>query len=152
MLARGGREFTSAGGVQYADVTVGQGEAPAPGDTLKVVYSAHTLDDPSDADGSAGHVFDPYGSAGSSRDKSYKITVGGSESDLPVLKGWELSILGDGAQLPPMKPGGRRIVRIPPALAYGAQGYLCRQGNLSACEVPPNTWVEFDTLLIGRSY
>jgi FKBP-type peptidyl-prolyl cis-trans isomerase len=134
------------------DVQVGEGEAPAAGDTVKVVYSAHALDSPSDAVG-AGKVFDPYGSAGSSTSKSYKITLGGSASDLPVLKGWELSLLGDsGAGLPPMLPGGRRIVRIPPSLAYGAQGYLCRRGNIAACEVPPNAWVEFDTTLIGRSY
>lgn len=145
------REFTTAGGLQYIDVQVGQGEAPAPGDTVKVVYSAHALEDPSGAVGS-GKVFDPYGSAGSSTSKSYKLTLGGSESDLPVLKGWELSMLGDGAGLPPMLPGGRRIVRIPPALAYGTQGYLCRRGNIAACEVPPNAWVEFDTVLIGRSY
>jgi hypothetical protein len=36
----------------------------------------------------AGTVFDPYGSAGSSSSKAYKITLGGSDTvgDLAVMK------------------------------------------------------------------
>jgi hypothetical protein len=123
-----------------------------------------------------GTVFDPYGSAGSSSSKAYKITLGGSDTvgDLSVMKararrafvsplrlspadqhiaaqGWELSILG-GVGLPPMRAGGRRVVRIPPALAYGAEGHLCKRNVKTACEVPPNTSVQIETVLIGRAY
>ena len=34
-----------------------------------------------------------------------------------VLKGWDLGIVG-------MKLGGRRIIRLPPNLAYGSEGYV----------------------------
>ena len=66
-------------------------------------------------------------------------------------QGWELSILG-GDGLPPMRAGGRRIVRLPPALAYGSEGHLCRRGNKAACEVPPDTPIQIETVLLGRAY
>jgi peptidylprolyl isomerase len=68
-----------------------------------------------------------------------------------VAQGWELSILG-GDGLPPMRAGGRRVVRIPPALAYGVEGHLCKRNVKTACEVPPNTSVEIETVLLGRAY
>jgi peptidylprolyl isomerase len=101
--------------------------------------------------GELGNIFDPYGSAGSSSSKAYKVTLGESDTDLALMRGWELSILG-GPGLPPMRAGGRRIVRIPPALAYGAEGHLCKRGVLTACEVPPNTAVQIETVLIGRAF
>ena len=103
------------------------------------------------ADGELGNTFDPYGSAGSSASKGYKVTLGESDTDLALMRGWELSILG-GDSLPPMRAGGRRIVRIPPSLAYGAEGHLCKRGVKTACEVPPNTAVQIETVLVGRSY
>jgi peptidylprolyl isomerase len=66
-------------------------------------------------------------------------------------QGWELSILGN-AELPPMRAGGRRVVRIPPELAYGAEGHLCKRNVKTACEVPPNTSVQIETVLLGRAY
>ena len=99
-------------------------------------------------------MFDPYGSAGSSSSKAYKVTLGGGEDsgDLALLKGWELSILGNATDLPAMRAGGRRIVRLPPALAYGSEGHLCKRGVKTACEVPPDTAVQIETVLLGRAY
>ena len=79
------------------------------------------------------------------------MTLGASDTDLALMRGWELSILG-GEGLPPMRAGGRRIVRIPPSLAYGAGGHLCKRGVKTACEVPPNTVVQIETVLIGRAF
>ena len=70
---------------------------------------------------------------------------------MEVMRGWELSILG-APGLPPMRAGGRRVVRIPPELAYGAEGHLCKRGVKTACEVPPNTSIQLETVLLGRSY
>ena len=139
--------FTSAAGLEYYDDKVGTGEEAAEGDVVKILYSARTVD----ADGELGNVFDPYGSAGSSASKAYKVTLGASDTDLALMRGWELSIQG-GDSLPPMRVGGRRIVRIPPALAYGSDGHLCKRGVKTACEVPPNTTVQIETVLIGRAY
>ena len=102
--------------------------------------------------GELGNVFDPYGSAGSSASKSYKITLGETDSDLALMRGWELSILGDGKALPAMRAGGRRVMRIPPSLAYGGEGHLCKRNVKTACEVPPNSTVQIETVLIGRAY
>ena len=101
--------------------------------------------------GELGNIFDPYGSAGSSASKAYKVTLGESDTDLALMRGWEISILG-GAGLPPMRAGGRRFVRIPPSLAYGDRGHLCKRGVITACEVPPNTVVQIETVLIGRAF
>jgi peptidylprolyl isomerase len=51
-----------------------------------------------------------------------------------------------------MRAGGRRVVRIPPELAYGSEGFLCKRNVKTACEVPPNSSVQIETTLIGRSY
>lgn len=142
-------DFVSGGGIKFFDVKVGTGEAPLPGDVVKIVYSARAL--PTDLEGKP-NVFDPYGSGGSSMAKAYKMTLGGSDSDLEVMKGWELSILGDGKDLPAMRAGGHRVARIPAALAYGQRGLLCRQGVRTACEVPPGATVEIDTVLYGLAY
>lgn len=142
--------WQSAAGLEYRDEKVGDGEEAAAGDTVKILYSAHALDNASDPE-ALGTVFDPYGSAGSSSAKGYKVTLGGSDSDLSIMHGWELSILG-GEGLPPMRAGGRRVVRLPPSLAYGAEGHLCKRNIKTACEVPPNTAVQIETVLLGRAY
>lgn len=59
-----------------------------------------------------------------------------------VIRGWDAGILGDGSSVPPMLPGGKRQLVIPPDLAYGARG----AGGV----IPPNATLYFDVELVGR--
>ena len=91
--------ITTASGLQYEDITVGEGESPQTGQMVRVHYTG-TLTD--------GSKFD------SSRDRgtpfSFKLGVG------QVIKGWDEGVAT-------MKIGGRRILTVPGDLAYGPNGY-----------------------------
>lgn len=73
-----------------------------------------------------GTIFDS--SAG--RDKPFRFTLGAGK----VIPGWDMGIKG-------MKPGGKRVLTIPPDLAYGKKG----AGNV----IPPNATLIFDVELIA---
>lgn len=90
---------TTASGLQYEDITVGDGESPQSGQRVSVHYTG-TLTD--------GKKFD------SSRDRGnpFSFTIGRGA----VIKGWDEGVMT-------MKVGGRRTLTIPGDLAYGPQGY-----------------------------
>ncbi len=89
---------TTDSGLQYVDLTEGDGASPEQGQTVEVHYTG-TLED--------GKKFD------SSRDRNrpfkFKIGVG------QVIKGWDEGVAS-------MKVGGRRKLVIPADLAYGSRG------------------------------
>ena len=93
-----GPEITTASGLKYVELKVGDGPSPKPGQTVTVHYTG-TLTD--------GTKFD------SSRDKgtpaNFPIGVG------RVIKGWDEGLMT-------MKVGGRRKFTIPPDLGYGKLG------------------------------
>ena len=85
-------------GLEIWDETVGEGDAVKPGAQVKVHYTGWLTD-------AKATIFD------SSVQRGQSIEFGLSQ----VIKGWQ-----DG--IPGMKPGGVRVLRIPPELAYGARG------------------------------
>jgi FKBP-type peptidyl-prolyl cis-trans isomerase len=94
-----GEPTKTADGLEYWDIKVGTGPAAQAGQTAKVHYTGWLTN---------GKKFD------SSIGKApFEVTPLGSA---PVIKGWNEGIIG-------MKVGGKRQLRIPPDLAYGAGGY-----------------------------
>ena len=70
------------------------------------------------------------GARGAVGRRRFKFTIGKHD----VIKGFEEGVLG-------MKVGGRRKLRVPPDLRYGATG--------SSIEVPPNSTLVFDVELVS---
>lgn len=89
--------ITTASGLKYVELKVGDGKEAKEGSTVKVHYTG-TLENGKKFDSSIGK--DPY-----------ELTIGKHE----VIAGWEEGLQG-------MKPGGKRKLIIPPKLAYGEQG------------------------------
>lgn len=91
-------KVTTASGLKYTDLKVGDGALAKAGDTVQVHYTG-TLE--------SGKKFD------SSRDRGtpFEFQVGVGQ----VIKGWDEGIAG-------MKVGGQRTLVIPPDLGYGASG------------------------------
>jgi len=85
-------------GLEVWDEKVGAGEAVKPGAKVKVHYTGWLTDDKATQ-------FD------SSVERGEPSEFGLNQ----VIQGWK-----DG--IPGMKPGGVRVLRIPPALAYGKRG------------------------------
>jgi len=104
-------------GLVVQDVTVGTGATAAPGEVLSVNYTGKLSD---------GTVFDT--SVGRA---PFKFTLGAGQ----VIPGWDQGLVG-------MKVGGKRILIIPPDMAYGAQG---------AGPIPPNATLTFEVDLLGVS-
>lgn len=125
----------SDSGIKFCDVKLGSGESPLPGDLVLVDYTARAL-------AAGGKAFD--GSA------SFKFFVGGDE--VQVVQGFDLAILGDGYQMPPVKEGGVRTVVLPPSLAFGEKGDGCLYGLEGSCRIPPNSEVEIAFRYLGLGY
>jgi peptidylprolyl isomerase len=105
-------------GIYYVIKTEGTGSKPASGKKIEVHYTGMFMD---------GRTFD------SSRDRkeTFKFNVGSRQ----VIPGWDASLLD-------MKKGERRIIILPPDMAYGSRG----AGNGL---IPPDSWLVFDVELIN---
>ncbi len=104
-------------GLEYWDIKVGTGATARTGQSVKV-HSTGWLTN--------GKKFDSSLDAG----RPFDFTLGAGQ----VIKGWDQGIAG-------MKVGGKRQLRIPPDLAYGAAGY--------PPIIPPNSTLIFDVELLG---
>lgn len=91
-------QVTTASGLKYEDVIVGDGPSPQSGQRVQVHYTGTFPD---------GRKFD------SSRDRGqpFSFTIGRGQ----VIKGWDEGVMT-------MKVGGRRMLTIPSELGYGASG------------------------------
>jgi peptidylprolyl isomerase len=88
---------TTASGLKYAELSVGDGKEATVGSTVKVYYTG-TLENGTKFDSNVGK-------------EPYPVTIGKSS----VIKGWHEGLQG-------MKAGGKRKLIIPPKLAYGDDG------------------------------
>ncbi|XP_039632093.1 FK506-binding protein 15-like isoform X2 [Polypterus senegalus] len=93
-------------GVVVQDLLLGEGPAVDNGDLLEVAYSGWLLQN-----NAIGQMFD----SNVGKEKLLRLKLGAGK----VIKGWEEGMLT-------MKKGGRRLLVIPPSLAYGAQGVPSR--------------------------
>lgn len=107
-----------AGGLQYWDIKVGKGPTATSGKTVTVNYTGWLTN---------GQKFDS-----SIGREPFSFRLGSGE----VIKGWDEGVAG-------MKVGGKRQLRIPASLGYGAQG----AGGV----IPPNATLVFDVELLGVS-
>lgn len=110
-------------GLAWKDLKVGDGASPKAGDGIRCHYTGKLA--------SNGAVFDSSYTRG--RPLSFKIGV------RQVIAGWDQGILGND-DIPPMKEGGKRALRIPAELGYGARG----AGGV----IPPNAVLLFAVELL----
>jgi len=113
-----GNGVRTPSGLVYWDIRVGNGEAAKEGSHVRVHYTGWLTN---------GKKFDSSVDAG----KPFDFTIGNGE----VIKGWEEGVAG-------MKVGGKRQLRIPAALGYGAEG-------TPGGPIPPNATLIFDVQLLG---
>lgn len=111
-----GNPKTTASGLQYWDIVVGKGAATVAGKDVRVHYTGWLTD---------GKKFD----SSVDRGQPFVFPLGAGR----VIKGWDEGVAG-------MKVGGKRQLRIPPELGYGARG----AGGV----IPPNATLIFDVELL----
>lgn len=108
---------TTASGLTYWDIKPGTGPEAVTGKTVKVDYTGWLTN---------GKKFDS--SVGTGKPFEFKLGAG------QVIKGWDEGVAG-------MKVGGKRQLKIPSDLAYGASGY--------PPVIPANSTLIFDVTLRG---
>jgi len=111
-----GKPTSTASGLQYWDIMVGTGATAVAGKPVSVHYTGWLTD---------GKKFD----SSLDRGQPFTFPLGGGK----VIKGWDEGVAG-------MKVGGKRQLRIPPELGYGARG----AGGV----IPPNATLIFDVELL----
>jgi len=111
-----GEPTKTASGLEYWDIKIGTGPTAQTGQHVKVDYTGWLTN---------GKKFDS--SVGTGRPFDFLLGAG------QVIKGWDEGVIG-------MKVGGKRQLRIPPDLAYGAAGY--------PNAIPPNATLIFDVQLV----
>jgi len=120
-------------GLAFCDRVVGTGAAAQQGQLIQAHYTGRLED---------GTVFDSSYKRG--RPLIFRVGVG------EVIKGWDQGIVG-GEGIPPMLAGGKRTLKLPPALAYGEKGAGCRGWEPTSCVIPPNSTLLFDVEYVGRA-
>ncbi len=105
-------------GLVYWDIRVGNGATAKEASHVRVHYTGWLT---------TGKKFDSSVDAG----KPFDFTIGNGE----VIKGWEEGVAG-------MRVGGKRQLRIPPNLGYGAEG-------TPGGPIPANATLIFDIQLLG---
>ena len=107
-------------GLEYEDTKVGTGNSPSRGKTCVMHYTGWLW-----VNGAKGSKFD----SSVDRGQPFEFPLGMGR----VIKGWDEGVAS-------MKVGGKRTLRIPPELGYGARG----AGGV----IPPNATLLFDVELL----
>jgi peptidylprolyl isomerase len=115
-----GDTVTTASGLKYIEVVAGQGATPTPGQLVKAHYTGWLTN---------GAKFD------SSRDRGEPIEFPIGRGN--VIKGWDEGLSS-------MMVGGRRMLIIPPNLAYGDRG-------TPGGPIPPGATLVFDVELVSAA-
>jgi FKBP-type peptidyl-prolyl cis-trans isomerase len=111
-----GKPTSTGSGLEYWDIVAGTGATAVSGKTVKVHYTGWLTD---------GKKFD----SSLDRGQPFMFSLGAGQ----VIKGWDEGVKG-------MKVGGKRQLRIPPELGYGARG--------AGGAIPPNATLIFDVELL----
>jgi FKBP-type peptidyl-prolyl cis-trans isomerase len=112
----GGKKVYAPDGLEYRDIKNGTGAKAEPGKTVTVHYTGWLV---------SGEKFD----SSVDRGTPFTFLLGAGQ----VIPGWDEGVAG-------MKVGGKRQLRIPPKLGYGARG---------VGSIPPNSTLIFDVELLG---
>jgi FKBP-type peptidyl-prolyl cis-trans isomerase len=110
--AAAAQEVTMPDGLKMTDTVLGTGEVAKKGQRVSVRYAGRLTN---------GTPFDSG---------TYQFVIANDQ----VIQGWHEGIEG-------MRVGGKRVLTIPPSLAYGARGY--------PPVIPPNSTLIFDIELMG---
>jgi len=108
-------------GLQFEDIKEGTGASPKPGQICVMNYTGWLWEN-----GAKGKKFD----SSLDRGTPFEFPIGQGR----VIKGWDEGVAT-------MKVGGKRVLLIPPQLAYGARG----AGGV----IPPNATLIFEVELLG---
>jgi peptidylprolyl isomerase len=112
--------YYTPSGLGVADVEVGSGTEPKPGQTVVVHYTGWLYER-----GTKTAKFD----SSVDRGEPFEFVMGQGQ----VIAGWDEGVAG-------MKVGGRRTLIIPPELGYGERG--------AGDAIPPNATLIFDVELL----
>lgn len=115
------KDVKTSSGLVYSDEKVGTGTEATSGKLVSVHYTGWLNDS-----GKKGKKFD----SSLDRGEPFQFPLGGGM----VIKGWDEGVQG-------MKVGGKRTLKIPSALGYGARG--------AGGAIPPNADLIFDVELLG---
>jgi peptidyl-prolyl cis-trans isomerase A (cyclophilin A) len=107
-----------ADGIYQKTLKAGSGPLPAKGQTASVAYKGMLV---------SGQVFDQSDFHGGPQD--FQVGVG------KIIKGWDMVVMQ-------MKKGEKRIIVIPPELAYGSTG-------TPGGPIPPDSWLAFEVELVA---
>jgi peptidylprolyl isomerase len=107
-------------GLEFEDTQVGTGNSPTRGQTCVMHYTGWLW-----VNGAKGAKFD----SSVDRGEPFEFAIGVGQ----VIKGWDEGVSS-------MKVGGKRTLRIPPELGYGARG----AGGV----IPPNATLLFEVELL----